>query len=432
MAKAPVAPVLSRVIFGLALFGLLVVIHLHFQAKFGFDRGCLGFTNPAETVGCAEVVTSGAGMFLGVSNVIWGGLFYFLVAALRFLYGTAQPASRERLRLASFATVGAGFLYAMYLTGYQFFSPELADVEACVLCLISASIVTLLLILHVVEHMQLRENAGHKLAYATKPFAVLAGVFLVLIAADVVFAGRLLEPPQAQTAENNPAGFLPEDTQPVNLPLSQQQLPPVVNITDPATQCHYDENQSGIKDLSAFLTGAYQGEADAPVRVVEFFDPNCPHCKDLSEDVEAVAAAMGDKARFYYVPFPLRETSFGQVVALRLAEREGKFLALMEAMFQHQDATWGMTLDEVVEAANEAGMDGAGLRTSLEDVDALRPILDQIMIDRVAATDIIADAQGRTSVPKLFIDGKLVEATYDSYSQACLTYFINEAYGTRQ
>src|SRR5690606_41644654 len=138
-------------------------------------------------------------------------------------------------------------------------------------------------------------------------------------------------------------------------------------------------------------------------------------------------------ARFYYVADPLRGQSFGQVVALQLAGREGKYLDLMEEMFRRQDHTWGMTLDEVVEAANAVGMNGAALRTTLEDQEAIRPIVDQIMIDRVATTSVMTKpGQSGVSVPKLFIEGRLVAPTYESYSPECLTYFIEQAYAEKQ
>src|SRR5690606_24908204 len=152
--------------------------------------------------------------------------------------------------------------------------------------------------------VKLRGATPPRLAYAAKPFTVLAAVFVVLIAADVVFAGRLLEDAPA-TAEG-PAGFLPPETQRTaqNLPPAPERGLPAVTIGDPAVQCAYDEEHPVIQDLTPFTDGPYRGSADAPVRVIDIFDPNCPHCRDLAASIAPVEEAMGDKARFYYVAYP--------------------------------------------------------------------------------------------------------------------------------
>src|SRR5690606_10619735 len=141
------AGILPRVLFGLALFGVLVVTHLWLQKEAGFAAGCSGFadvsvTSLAETMreepGCATVTNSVYATFLGVSNLVWGLLFYAAVALLRLAHAATGD---DRLRLASFGLVGAGFLYTLYLVYLQ-----AAVIGAfCVLCMTSAVTVTLLL-----------------------------------------------------------------------------------------------------------------------------------------------------------------------------------------------------------------------------------------------------------------------------------------------
>ena len=52
-------PVLDRLVFALALLGVLLAVHLWIQQGRGFDRGCFGFSqpDPSVTIGC-EVVTA--------------------------------------------------------------------------------------------------------------------------------------------------------------------------------------------------------------------------------------------------------------------------------------------------------------------------------------------------------------------------------------
>lgn len=411
---------LPRIIFAVALFGALLVTDMFLQERFG--RGCFGETQTAGEVGCAEVYQSAAGTFLGVSNLVWGFLFYLAVAVLRFLYATAAPERRERFRLASFGVVGFGFLYSAYLTIYQATAPELADVPLCTFCLASAATAALLFILHLVEHVRLKGTPPPRTALSARPFALMAAVAFLLGAADVTVASGALGggDDAPATAQNSDATdpLVPPTTPPT----------PVVSVTDPAAQCSYDSTFAPIPNFDRFAQGPYLGSADAPVRVVEFFDPNCPHCKDLHAALEEVLETHGDQARFYLFPYPLWDYSFGQVQALRLAARQGKFYPMLDLMFARQQPG-GLTLDQVVEIAGAVGLDREGFRAQLNDQQGTQDVIAEIMADRVAAGEAIANAEGRISVPKLAVDGRIVSATYESYSPECLRYFIEEAAG---
>lgn len=415
---------LRRIIVGVALLGVLIVAHLGLQQANGFANGCLGFGDVAYTAdgiggtsaGCEAVTASEYANFLGVSNIAWGLLFYGLVVALRLAYAATAD---NRLRLASAGVVGVGLLYSAYLVYLQ----AAVIGSFCVLCTTSAVLVLTLFVLHVLEHRRLQTGLvaaprrpaqanRHGLA-ALRPYAPLLGVFAVLLAADVVLAGR-------GAPEEEPAGG-------ENRLLAAASASAPAALPSTAGECTYDPTAAPIADLSPFTDGPFKGGAEAPVRVVKVFDPNCPHCKDLSDALEPVVAEHGDRARFYYVPFPLRQTSLGQVVALKLAQREGRFFELMEEMFRRQDATWGMTLPELVAAVNAVGMDGAAFQALLEDPARLQPVLDQVQADAQAVEAAFADPDGGLSVPKLAVEGRVVASTYASYSPRCLGEFIAQA-----
>ena len=148
---------LPRIIFGLALLGVFLVTDMYLQEAFG--RGCFS-PEAADELTCDEVFDSGAGTFFGISNVLMGLLFYLVLAALRYAYAAVKPGQRETVRKASFALATVGFLYSAYLTYYQHFSSELADVASCKLCLASALTATVLFILHIVEHRRTISSMG--------------------------------------------------------------------------------------------------------------------------------------------------------------------------------------------------------------------------------------------------------------------------------
>ena len=423
---------LPRIIFALALFGVLVVTHLWLQKEADFAYGCTGVeaitevdltAGPEGEAGCAQVTNSAYADFLGVSNIIWGLLFYLGLAGLRLAYAATN---NDQLRQASLAFVGAGFLYTLYLVYLQ-----VSVIGAfCVLCMTSAATVTLLLILHVMEHRRRRDTPPPRRAVkpVLRPFFAIAAVVAVLLVADVVMAGQRDGAEDSGTSQTSQSpAFSPTagDT-PISAPT------PTVQVDDPAVECTYDPQFAPIADLSPFTDGPYRGNADAPVSVIEWFDPNCPHCKDLHEAMREVMNTSADKARFYYVPFPLRENSFGQVAALYLSQEQGKFWDLVEVLFERQDNSWGTSFDEVLSSAEEAGMNADALRTRLEDEQGMQPLIANILADRAVAEEALANAQGGVSVPKVAINNRIVSATYESYSPDCLTYFIEEAYAAAQ
>ncbi len=412
---------LPRIIFAIALVGVFLVTDMYLEKTFG--KGC--FSPAAATeLSCDEVFESDAGTFLGVSNVVMGFLFYLLVVGLRYAHAAANPAQREMIRKASFAVVSVGFLYSAYLTYYQYFSPELADVAPCRLCLASALTATILFFLHLVEHRRSNNSTTSRGSIALRPFVAMAALALVAIVADVAYAKGVFGGSDAVAEEietpgsTDPALGTPEDET------------PVVEITDPAIQCTYDPDFETVTGIDAFLDGPYLGDADAPVAVAKVFDPNCPHCKTLHAALSEIAEANTAKARFYYVPYPIWEHSFGQVQALRMAAGQGKFFPMLQLMFDRQQPE-GLTLDQVVEVAAAVGMDGPTFREQIQDQGASQPLLADIMSDRLALADIIGDAEGRVSVPKLMVDGRMIQPTYASYSPTCLTYFIDQAYSAR-
>ena len=421
MALPAQTSLLRRVLLGVALLGIVVVTHLALQKANGFANGCTGLGDvdfaagaalTGEAAGCATVTEGEYADFLGVSNIAWGLAFYVIVAGLRLFYVMRRD---DRLRLASLGVVSVGLAYTAYLVYLQ----AAVIGSFCVLCMTSAAIVLTLFVLHMIEHRKV-QSAGPAPAHrrhmteprgvgALRPYLTVLGGFAVLLVGTFALG--------AQTAPDGTPGL-------AATPASATPNLPTPNIQDVAGACTYDPAYEPIADMSPFTNGPSLGNPDADVTVVKVFDPNCPHCRELSETVDEFIAESGDTARFFYVAYPLRQESVGQVVALKLAEREGKFFELMHAMFERQDATWGMTMPELVATAESVGMDGAALQATLEAPDTIRPLLEQIQATSTAVGESFAKPDGSFSVPKLAVDGRIVAPTYASYSTRCLAEFV--------
>lgn len=186
---------LDRIVFGVALIGLLTATHLAVQQARDFEAGCTG-TSLVRTVGqaagggsgCGTVVESAAGTFLGVSNIVWGFLFYGSLALVSLARGALGWRRRILGRLRELV-VTIGFGYTGFLIYYQ-----AAVLDAfCALCLISAVLVTVLFGATAVD-VWLAPGRAPEFRRGPREgdpswYAAVAAVAVLLAAADVIFLG---------------------------------------------------------------------------------------------------------------------------------------------------------------------------------------------------------------------------------------------------
>ena len=79
------------------------------------------------------------------------------------------------------------------------------------------------------------------------------------------------------------------------------------------------------------------GNANAPVVLVEFFDPACETCRAFYPLVKEMMAANPGKIRLVLRYAPFHAGSDQLVAALEAARRQGKFWEALEALLAEQD-----------------------------------------------------------------------------------------------
>ncbi|MEM8598543.1 MAG: vitamin K epoxide reductase family protein [Bacteroidota bacterium] len=449
-------PLLHRIILGLALVGVLLVAHLYSQQTAGFNRGCLGLSDPAtvQQVGCETVTSSAAGTFLGVSNVFWGLLFYVGLAGLRFaMIPTGAP--RKTLRTASLGLAAAGFAYSVYLVSVQ------ASMGAwCVLCTTSAGLVTVIFGLHLAERFSKATLPTMASFSGTefKRFGIAAALIATLSVADIAYFnaindGETLTPIAEAAMDETKAAPVtpvaaqdeaPADVSPIELPAEEPvaaeatveepaveapEATPVAAAAAPASRpigCEYEPGAAPLRDLSRYTTDiGYDGRGDAPVTVVKIFDPNCPHCRDLHGVLDALVGQYGDKAKFYYFPFALWNESIPQIEALYVAGESDKYAEMLAGQFamQERDNKRLLSTDDLVTIAEDIGLDGASFRQRLTSGAYAMKVASA---RNYASVDI--SRGGRVSVPKLTINGQFVANTTAAFSADCIGSLISEAH----
>ena len=113
------------------------------------------------------------------------------------------------------------------------------------------------------------------------------------------------------------------------------------------------------------------GVEDAPVTIVEFFDPACEACKAFHPRVKQILAAFPRETRLVirYTPFH-REASVEAVRILEAARAQRKFEPVLEALLDGQRAWTGQGANASVRAwaiAQSVGLDVEQARLGLLD-----------------------------------------------------------------
>jgi protein-disulfide isomerase len=137
------------------------------------------------------------------------------------------------------------------------------------------------------------------------------------------------------------------------------------------------------------------GAADAPIKLVEFFDYECPHCQVFKAQMEQVLSERSAAVSVSYMMFPLesvhREARNAAQAALAAAQ-QGKFTEMHERLFVPR-AAHGR--DAVMGYARDIGLDPAKFQKAYDDASA------QVTSDLKQGEDA-----GVTATPTLFFNDR--------------------------
>jgi protein-disulfide isomerase/uncharacterized membrane protein len=398
--------VLDRTVYALSLIGILVVVHLWIMVGRGFDRGCFGFDEPTQFVECEAVIQSDAGTMFGVSNAAWGMLFYAGIFLLSLAVSFGGGRSRQARTLRQ-AMVSVGFLYAAYLVYVQ-----AVQIGAfCKLCVISAGLVTLLMAL--VTYDGFRNSMEPNPMQSKKLFVGLALATLVIAVADMSYFSRLAvaEPTEVVSSGDSVA---PGEVQP------GPSIPPGTAVTGAQSApgaCLYDPAIPAVADFQQLVTFAdpFLGTAQSGAQVIEFFDPNCPHCRTMHPIMKRVIETHGDRAQFYLIPYIVFQQSLNQIEAIYVAAQDGKYFEMIDEQFARQKAP-GLSIPEL--AAIAEGMD-------IDPEVFARRVNRGLNRPTIAARRDQIQRLGVRGVPTVMINGRFVAS--ESKTLACLQEMIEEA-----
>lgn len=143
-----------------------------------------------------------------------------------------------------------------------------------------------------------------------------------------------------------------------------------------------------------------EGKADAPVVIVEFFDPACGTCRDFYPLVKKIMAGNPDKIRIVLRYAPFHPGSDTVVAMLEGARRQGKFRETLETLFAYQ-SQWTQNHTANTDVAWKI-VGSLGL-----NMEQLEKDMNSAETSNVIAQDL-ADAKtlNVTMTPEFFVNGK--------------------------
>lgn len=145
--------------------------------------------------------------------------------------------------------------------------------------------------------------------------------------------------------------------------------------------------------------GTVMGPADAPVRIVEFSDFQCPFCRVVQETLAAVRSRHPERVAIVYRHLPLdaiHPHARAAANAVECAGEQGRFAEYHDRLFELQDSIGTMPWDRY--AADAA----------VPDLEAFRRcVTENRYADRVERDARLAAELGLDVTPTLIVNGTI-------------------------
>lgn len=154
------------------------------------------------------------------------------------------------------------------------------------------------------------------------------------------------------------------------------------------------------------------GRIDAPVVIVEFFDPACETCRAFYPMVKEIMAANPDRIRLVLRYTPFHKGSDQVIAVLEAARKQGKFWPALEALLGAQ-AAWTphhtADVDLVWKHLEGLGLDLEKVRTDMRAPEIAKLIAQDV--EDARTLDV-------TKTPGFFVNGRpLVEFGFKQLKQ---------------
>ncbi len=167
------------------------------------------------------------------------------------------------------------------------------------------------------------------------------------------------------------------------------------------------ENRRAILTFPIAGRDHIQGSTDAPIKLLEYGDFECPYCGRAYPVVKAIQRELGDNLCFGFRHFPITTVHDHAEHAAEAAEAagaQGKFWEMHALLFENQDAL------EDEDLARYAEILGLNVRQFMAE------ILSGAHYERIREDFMAGVRAGVNGTPTFFINGERYEGVLDPQS----------------
>ena len=374
-------------------------IYVHLQLEFGLLDGP-SFCSFSEGINCETVYQSKWGSLFGIPLGVFGIPFYVLVTYFAFLSKRSKLFAKTGLVLS---------LVSCFVSIYLFIVSKFYIGSLCLIC-IGMYLIHFVLFGLFVWLLRLDKRDTEEAFF---PWLFNKYTLSSILVSFVVFVLSVFIPPQIAEAR-----FQEMVVEMIEL---------VVNDWD---QASVDSMSLAINKgaLGDYSTGA----EDAPVKIVEYVDYECPFCRELFFDLKQITSEFGeDKVQVVFKNYPLDNFCNSNIPAsmhehacyaaeiARCAGEQGQFWQMASVLFSMPELEEQSSIDDV-NFALESAVSSLGL-----DSEALSECLESDRQLEVIKKDIQAgDALSLQATPSVWINGKKISLVSSETLRATIKHVL--------
>lgn len=372
-----------------SLIGVALSLYLliqHTRVKTGI-QGSASFCSLGGFADCDVVNASEYAELGGVPIATFGSIFYFLLLVLGFVAPPKDRSFRSVQKIMAWlAAVGLGIDMVLFVV-------QVVSLKSlCVMCFGTYLATSLSFFSNV---MMVENHRGARIRTALFPAPAWKEIRLSGAALAISVLGLV--------SFSTVAALLP-----IYIRTSSHQYMMVGNAM---SQFYQTWKEKPARNIGVSEGDATRGNVNAPVRIIEFSDFECPHCRRAAFTLHAALGPMEDKVFFVFKHYPLSSACNPSVSymmhanACNLARlgycavKKGKFWAYHDLVFmrisdEEVHENWSVLQDLLSPVFNRSE-----IAACLEDEKSLQNVSESIRL---------GNSLGVKGTPSIYIDGKLM------------------------
>lgn len=170
---------------------------------------------------------------------------------------------------------------------------------------------------------------------------------------------------------------------------------------------HAARNTAQVSTLPMPGRDHIQGPIDAPIKLVEYGDYECPYCGAAYPVVKAIQERLGNRLCFAFRNFPLAEMhphAEHAAEAAEAADEQERFWRMHDLLYEHQNA---LEDEDLAQYASDLGLD---VRRLISEVQA------EAHVSRIREDFRSGARNGVNGTPTFFINGVRYDGPVDTES----------------